>query len=86
MRNPDPAGMPVAERTCDRCLLGSNPLVTDERRREILKELQASGRAFICHKASMEDRYVVCRSFYEQELSLSVILARQLGATRFVAL
>ena len=32
------------------------------------------------------NRYVVCRSFYEQELSLSVILARQLGATRFVAL
>lgn len=78
--------MPVAARTCDRCLLGSRPLVPPERRDEILAELQESGRAFICHRASMAGEYVVCRSFYEQGRSLAVVLARNLGAVRFVEL
>jgi hypothetical protein len=84
MRNPDPSVMPVCDKVCDRCLLGSDPLVSDERVDEILTELATTGRAFICHKASMNGDYVVCRSFYEQGRSLSVRLARALDRVRFV--
>ena len=86
VRNPDPAIMPVAAKVCDRCLLGTKPLVSNDRRIEILTDLARSGRAFICHRASMRGDYIICRAFYEQERSLSVILARKLGLARFVDL
>lgn len=85
-RNPDPKFMPVAERVCDRCLLGSNPLVDARRRAEILAECASSGQAFLCHKGTMAGEYIVCRSFYERGMSLSVRLARMLGRARFVRL
>jgi len=76
--------MPVAEKRCSECLISANKIVSDDRRDELLKELAESGRAFICHRASMAGEYIVCRGFYDQGLSLSVVLARQLGAARFV--
>lgn len=84
--NPDPSTMPVAERTCDRCLLGGSPLVPSARVEEIIADCEATGRAFVCHRASINGEYVVCRSFYERGLSLAVVLARKLGAVRFVPL
>lgn len=82
--NPDPSVMPVADAVCDRCLLGSRPLVDAARRAEILQECAETGRAFVCHRGTMTDSYIVCRAFYERGLSLSARLARAFGAVRFV--
>lgn len=86
MPNPDPSFMPVAAKRCDRCLLSSRPLVGDERRREILAELSVTGRAFICHKATMVGEYVICRGVFDEGLSLAVVLAKELDVVRFVEL
>jgi hypothetical protein len=86
MKNSDPDIMLVADKVCDRCLLGSKALVSDEARAEILDECAKTGRAFICHKGSFAGKSIVCRSFYERDMSLVVRLAKMLNRVKFVKL
>lgn len=54
----------MAER-CNQCLYGKNKIVSNKRRAEILKHLNAKDDFFICHKATLAGRIVACRGDWE---------------------
>lgn len=51
---------------CDRCLFGPDPLVSRERRAELLDNCRQHGRSFECHLSTMRGEKVTCRAFYDQ--------------------
>lgn len=54
----------MAER-CDQCLMGSNKIVSDARRRQIIRETAQKDCSFICHKATIKGQEVACRGHYD---------------------
>lgn len=55
----------VCSGMCDQCLFSPNKIVSDARKREIIKNCLATGAQFICHKATIKGEEVVCRGFYD---------------------
>lgn len=53
----------IAEAPCNECLLSTNRLVSERRKRQILKECYENGSYFICHKATLKGRAVICHAF-----------------------
>lgn len=43
----------VCSHRCDQCLFSPNKIVSNARKREIIKECLLSGAYFICHKATI---------------------------------
>lgn len=50
---------------CDQCLMTKNKIVSDARRKEVLRETLRKDCAFICHKASVAKREIACRGHYD---------------------
>jgi hypothetical protein len=76
----------VCEKACDQCLYGKNKIVSDQRKEEILRTLEATQDYFVCHKASVVDEKVMCSGYYHANKNTSVLiqLATHLGLLRFV--
>lgn len=53
----------VAEAPCDECLFSKGRLVSERRKRAILRQCYDSGTYFICHKATLAGRAVICHNF-----------------------
>jgi hypothetical protein len=53
----------VADKPCDECLFSRNKLVDEARRQVILRECYERGTYFICHKATLVGRAVICHNF-----------------------
>lgn len=75
----------VMKERCAECLYGSDKIVSNACRAEILRELEQKDSHFICHKASLADRNVACRGDFDQRGcgQLGRIMGR-LNAIRFV--
>ena len=71
--------MLVMPKVCNQCLLSANKIVDDDRRDDILESCNKSGQAFECHKSTLVGQRRVCRSFFNQNLSLVVMLAKMHG-------
>ena len=53
----------IAAAACDECLFSKNKIVSERRKREVLRECYEQGTYFICHKATMAGRAVICCNF-----------------------
>lgn len=75
----------VLSERCAECLYGPNKIVSNERRSEILREINRKDCAFICHKASIAGVEACCAGDWEQRGGgqLGRIMER-LGGVRFV--
>lgn len=76
------AGLRVASKRCDECLLSSAKIVPDERRDQILGDCAKDGRYFLCHKAP--DVAVVCRGFFDTQPNRACQVASRLGYVKLV--
>lgn len=76
----------VMSQCCNECLFGSNKIVSEERKTGILNDCQETGRYFVCHKATLADRDVCCRGFYDRNPyhNTAMRLAAILNVVRFV--
>jgi hypothetical protein len=63
----DGEGLLVAAKQCNECLFGKNKIVSDERRDEILVNIDRRDTHFTCHKASIQNRSAVCRGDYQRD-------------------
>ena len=54
----------VYDKCCKQCLIGSNKIVGNARRDEIISGCLADGTHFVCHKASMKGDDICCAGFY----------------------
>lgn len=74
----------VAEKRCDQCLYSSAKIVGDERRADVLESCRRTGSYFLCHKATIHGRAVVCRGFFDAEPNQACQVAERLGLVEFV--
>ena len=56
----------VMAKRCDECLYGPDKIVSDERRKQIIREIEAKDCHFICHKATIVGRNICCRGDWDQ--------------------
>jgi hypothetical protein len=77
--------MEVMEEQCDQCLFDpKNRIVDEERMQELLDECREQDAHFACHKATIANRDVVCRGFYDNETSQLIRIMQRLAAIEFV--
>ena len=58
--------MKVYKECCQNCLLSADSIVSAKRRKEIIKTCAEEQSHFICHKASMINEDICCKTFYEK--------------------
>ncbi len=73
----------VCEKRCDQCLFSSAKVVSDRRRLAVLRECEKKRTYFICHKATIAGRTVVCRGFFETQRNQTCQVAERLGLVEF---
>lgn len=76
----------VYKKSCDRCLLSKNPLVSNQRRRDILNDIKENQSYFVCHKSSIEGGNVCCKTFYDKlgYMSQLIRITERLNCVEFV--
>lgn len=57
----------VCSQKCSECLFTKNKIVSDDRRKEIIDEcLKLANETFFeCHKATLQNKHVCCKGFYD---------------------
>ena len=78
--------MKVYKECCKNCLLSKDAIVSAKRRKDIIKNCAQEQSYFVCHKASMNDGDVCCKSFYDKlgHLSQMVRIAERLNVVQFI--
>lgn len=71
-----PVIFPVKKRHCNQCLYSERKLVSNERRREILRECREQDRFFNCHKATAKGEIACCHGFYKQNPIATSVMRR----------
>ncbi len=76
----------VYSECCQNCLLSKDRIVSPKAAKEILKEVISTQSHFICHKATIENKDIVCKSFYDnfKQYSKLIRFAEWLGILEFV--
>ena len=76
----------VYKECCKNCLLSPDRIVSGARLKEIITDCSINQTHFICHKASMKNEDVCCKTFYDElgHLSKLVRIAQRLNAVQFV--
>jgi hypothetical protein len=78
--------MLVQKKKCNQCLFSKNKIVSDKRREQILQECAMDDTYFICHKATVKEKDVCCRGFYDgfKDRSKHIAMAMYLKVLKFV--
>jgi hypothetical protein len=77
--------MEVCRERCHVCLFGPNKIVSDARRKQILRDCRRRDVHFICHKSSIHgDGETCCRGFYDTQTSQLIRIAQRLGVVKFI--
>ena len=79
-------GFQVTSKCCTQCLFSENKIVSESRKKKLLKEIAREQSYFVCHKATISGKDTCCRGFYESigDVSQMVRIAKRLGAIDFV--
>lgn len=78
----------VYSECCKNCLLSKDRIVSPKRAKELLKEIAETQSYFVCHKASMNDQEIVCKTFFDKlgHQSQMIRIAERLNVVQFVEL
>lgn len=74
----------VKKECCGKCLFGKNKIVSNERKKDILKGCLQEDNHFICHEATIEKKEVVCAEFYKRQSSQMIRISQRLGMIEMV--
>lgn len=74
----------VTKKCCGQCLFGKNKIVSDKRKQQLLNDIERKDSHFICHKATIKNKEVVCRGFYENKTSNMIRISQRLDMVEFV--
>lgn len=55
----------LMSKCCDQCLMTEGKIVSNARRKQIVKETIRNDCSFVCHKASIAGREVACKGHYD---------------------
>ena len=78
--------MDVYNECCKNCLLSADSIVSPSRRKEIINGCIKDQSYFICHKASIEGKDIMCRSFFDKfgQYSQMVRISERLNMITFI--
>lgn len=78
--------MEVYKDCCKNCLLSKDSIVSPTCRKEIIQGCIRKQSYFICHKASQEDKDVVCKTFFDTlgHYSQMIRISERLNMIKFV--
>ena len=74
----------VKKECCDQCLFSKDKIVSNRRRKEILDGCRQNEHHFICHKATIDNKDICCRSFYDTQTSNMIRISQRIGWIEFV--
>ena len=74
-------GLTVVRKRCDQCLFSTARIVSAERKAEVLRSCERTGRFFVCHKS---ERNAGCRGFYDEMPTQAQQVLGRLGMLEFV--
>lgn len=73
----------VCAKRCTECLFSSAKIVDDARRDEVLASCSKTGKYFLCHKATLVGKAIVCRGFFDEFPNRACRVAALLGIVEF---
>ena len=78
--------MQVYDKCCNQCLLSPNRIVSSKRAKEIIQGCARKQTHFICHKATIEGKEILCRTFFDKlgHVSQMVRIAERLNMIEFI--
>jgi hypothetical protein len=78
--------MKVYKTCCQNCLFTKNRIVSGKVAGQIIKDCVKQQTHFVCHKATLQGKDIVCANFYSQmaEYSQPIRMAERLGILEFV--
>lgn len=74
----------VCKRSCNECLFTKNKIVSDARKAEVLEDCERDHTHFICHKASLAGKDIICAGFYLQRTTPFLEIMKQTGRVLFI--
>lgn len=76
----------VYKECCHNCLLSKDRIVSPKKAKDLLKEIAKKQTYFVCHKASMNEEEIVCKTFFDKlgHQSQIIRIAERLNAVQFV--
>ncbi len=76
----------VYKTCCKNCIFTENRIVSKDRAQSILSNALRKGTYFICHSASIRNKDIVCRRFYDEHRHHSRLIqvAERLDVLEFV--
>jgi len=78
--------MKVYKDCCQNCLLSKDSIVSPTTRKQILQKCAKEQSHFICHKATIENKEILCKSFYDKfgHFSQMIRIAERLNFVEFI--
>ena len=79
-------GLKVYKECCGNCLLSKDRIVSGARVKEIIQGCAKDQSYFICHKASMNNDDVVCKTFFDRlgHVSQMIRIAERMNMVEFI--
>ncbi len=79
-------GLKVYKECCKNCLLSPDRIVSPQRAKDIIKNCAKDQTHFICHKATIENKEIVCKTFYDKfgHVSQMVRIAERMNMIELV--
>lgn len=79
-------GLKVYNECCKNCLLSKDRIVSAKIAKDIIKGCTEKQTHFICHKATIENKEIVCKSFYDKfgHVSQMVRIAERMNMVEFI--
>ena len=76
----------VYKTCCKNCLLSKDRIVSAKRAKQIIQEVTRKQSYFVCHASSIEDKEIVCKTFFDKlgHVSQMVRIAERLNCVEFV--
>ena len=74
----------VKKECCGKCLFGKDKIVSNERKKEILKGCKNDDNHFICHEATIKGEDIVCAEFYKRYDTQMIRISERLGMVKLV--
>lgn len=78
--------MKVYKESCKNCLLSADSIVSPQRRKEIVTGCVKKQTHFQCHKATIEGKDILCKTFFDKlgHHSQMIRIAERLGMIEYV--
>lgn len=78
--------MQVYKECCKNCLLSPDRIVSPAKAKQIIEGCKRDQTHFICHKATMEGKEVICKTFFDQlgHYSQMIRICERINAIEFV--